>query len=139
MATLPRPQNDTGQALRTALAQAFDMIEVWEPWREVGATDQPAFQGTWVNFGGGIETCAFRKDVMGNVHLKGQAKSGVVSALTPIFILPPGYRPGKLLGFAVPSNNLFGQLDITAAGFVAPVVGNNASFNINVSFRPVAP
>lgn len=106
-----------------------------EEWHEVGGTGEPAFQNSWVNVGGAQETAAFYKDATGRVHLKGQVKSGTVGAFTPVFTLPAGYWPAKQLGFAVPSNNLFGQVDISAVGNVTVGVGSNVNCNLNVSFR----
>jgi hypothetical protein len=107
-----------------------------EEWREVGASGQPAFGASgWVNTGGTIETAAFYKDATGVVRIKGQVKSGTVGALTPIFVLPEGYRPPLTQTFAIVSNSAFGSLNVTSAGEVAVIVGNNASVNLNISFR----
>lgn len=66
-----------------------------EPWREVGATGQPAFLNSWSNQGGGEETVAFYKDAFGRVWLKGYATRATNGSGVPIFNLPVGYRPAK--------------------------------------------
>ena len=74
-----------------------------EPWHEVGAPGEPAFQHGWRNFGDG-NNVAFYKDHEGIVHLKGHAGGG--EANFAIFQLPSGYRPpsGAILPFAVECN-----------------------------------
>ena len=62
-----------------------------EAWHEIGATGQPAFQNGWVYAGAPYNTCAFRKDGFGFVHLKGVMKSGTIGSVA--FTLPAGYRP----------------------------------------------
>lgn len=76
---------------------------VGEPWHEVGATGEPAFQNSWANFGsngfGDWSTVAFKKQ--GNtVKIKGFPASGVVILGDEIFNLPEGYRPPKVEMFA---------------------------------------
>ena len=60
-------------------------------WRDVGGTDQPAFENSWANYGGAYAEAAFRMDSEGWVHLKGLVKTGSVG--TTIFTLPEEYRP----------------------------------------------
>ena len=75
-----------------------------EAWREVGKPGQPVFENSWTNSPPttitprfAYTTVAFFKDRDGVVHLKGSATGG--TAGTPIFALPPGYRPptGKVI------------------------------------------
>jgi hypothetical protein len=104
-----------------------------EEWREVGATGQPAFTGTWVNASGGTATAAFYKDAMGIVHLKGTIKDGALN--TSAFTLPEGYRPALGISFGTTANVAFGSLDVNANGTVVPRAGATSFFSINVSFR----
>jgi hypothetical protein len=109
-------------------------VIVPEAWREVGAAGQPAFQGTWVNVGGGSRTAKFYKDPFGQVHLSGQVKSGTLT--TVIFALPAGYRPLTQLEFAVWSNNAYGTALVGADGSVYGWNGSATSFSLdNVHFR----
>ena len=86
-----------------------------ESWHNVGATGEPAFQNSWVNYGAVWANCSYMKDSMGFVHLQGLIKSGVSY---PIFTLPIGYRPSKELYFiANVGNNAYG-LTINASGVV---------------------
>jgi hypothetical protein len=62
-----------------------------EAWHVVGATNEPAFQNSWRNYGGAYEVVRFRRDAQGGVHVVGIAKSG--STNTVIFTLPEGFRP----------------------------------------------
>ena len=68
-------------------------------WHEIDATDEPAFENSWVNYGGGTyDTAAFRIDAEGWVHLKGLVKSG--TSATTMFTLPEGYRPPTATGIS---------------------------------------
>jgi hypothetical protein len=82
-------------------ATTADSLPPAEPWHQVNAPGEPAFEGAWVNQGEG-QTVAFYKDQVGVVHLRGVAKAEGVTTKT-IFTLPPGFRPaaGPLLPFAV--------------------------------------
>lgn len=62
-----------------------------ENWHEIGATDEPAFQNSWVNFSGSFASAAFRKLPTGLVVIKGIIKDGTNGTIA--FTLPVGYRP----------------------------------------------
>jgi hypothetical protein len=81
-------------------ATTADSLPPSEPWHQVGAPGEPAFEHSWSNQGEG-QTVAFYKDQLGVVHLRGIAKGGTPTEA--IFTLPPGFRPaaGPLLPFAV--------------------------------------
>lgn len=63
-----------------------------EPWRYVGATDQPAFENGWENFSGNPAT-AFRKREPEIVDVSFTIQSGISAE---IVTLPEGYRPSAL-------------------------------------------
>ena len=107
-----------------------------ENFREVGSANNPAFQNSWVNYDLGWDTAAFYKDPYNVVHLKGLVKSGTIN--TAIFTLPQGYRPASTLIFPViAGGNTIGRVDILANGDVQHLIGNNAFFSLNLSFRSV--
>lgn len=89
-----------------------------EGWRQVGATGEPAFQNSWVNYSAGYQTAAFYKDKSGRVHLRGLVKSGTDG--TVIFTLPVGYRPEAISLHTTLSNNAVARVDITSTGNVHP-------------------
>lgn len=63
-------------------------------WHNVGATGEPAFQNSWVNFGGGPsgnQAARFMLTQGGEVHSEGLVASGVIGSA--IYTLPAGYRP----------------------------------------------
>jgi hypothetical protein len=135
MPTLPRPQQDSFPAIRQAIALAFDMIERAEPWRTIGATGQPAFANTWVNFGGVYDTAGYYKDVAGIVRLKGLVKNGTAPP-SIIFTLPSGYRPGLQKIYPAYSAAALGFCEIKADGTVNAEIGAAASFSLEgISFR----
>lgn len=120
--------NDAGTSTRVQTLATDDA------WHEVGAAGEPAFAGTWVNFGTGNSTAAFKLIADGLVQLKGTIKTGTIA--TAAFTLPAGYRPPASSRFAVPSNNAYGQVDITSAGVVTPQVGNNTFVSLDgISFK----
>ena len=83
------PTANSAQAAQTA--QTANGLSAAEPWHEVGASGEPAFQTGWENLGSPEhENAAFFKDHEGIVHLKGSVKAG---GSGPIFQLPPGFRP----------------------------------------------
>ena len=92
----------TGTDIKESTLGPVPALQASEPWHEVGAAGEPAFQNTYTNSGGSFETAAFYKDGEGVVHLKGY----VTGATATIFFLPPGYRPanGKQLNFSVVCN-----------------------------------
>lgn len=57
----------------------------------------PTLTNSWVDFGTGFATTAYRKDGQGFVHLKGVVKGGATG--TVAFTLPAGYRPGSIRMF----------------------------------------
>lgn len=65
-----------------------------EDWHYVDATDEPAFQNSWANVGGGNPQCAFRFREAGVVDVHGTVTGGADTEV--IFTLPDGYRPSWL-------------------------------------------
>lgn len=109
-------------------------------WHEVGGTDEPAFQNSWVNYGSTLATCAYRKDNNGIVYLKGVIKSGVVGQY--IFTLPVGYRPPKNEHFSMYSDNssveVVASIIVGSDGNVRANVGHNNLFSLSgASFKTV--
>lgn len=96
-------------------------------WREVGATNQPAFQNSWVNYDvNSFYAAAFYKDAFGFVHLRGLVKSGTVGTGSAIYTLPVKYRPLRQIGYAVNAGNAFGNLRIGTDGKVFLETGSNS-------------
>lgn len=149
MPTLPRPQTDDPADVRRAVALAFDMVEKAEPWREIGATEQPAFSNSWANVGGGAQTCAFRKNVLGQIEFRGYITSpagGATGNNTVAFTLPSGYAPTgeqrlTVSGISGASAILPGWAIIATTGTVTirVAVANNVvvdNVNLNGFIRP---
>ena len=106
-----------------------------EDWHEVGDTNEPAFENSWVNFGSGYETAAFYKDPFGVVHIKGLVKSGT-GLVTNVFTLPAGYRPSVVLYFPTASNSAFGMATLLANGSVRLDIGSTTWVSLDgISFR----
>jgi len=101
-----------------------------EDWHEVGATNEPAFQNSWVNIDA-TRKARFMKDSFGFVYLAGAVDTGVIGSA--IFTLPSGYLPeGVDSGnpnriFTVSSDGAFGQLSINYLGEVNCSIGSNVS------------
>lgn len=104
---------------------------------EQGGWITPTMQNSWVNYDGGTtyNTCAYRKDEMGYVHLKGLIKNGTVNPAA--FTLPSGYIPILRCIFATSSNNLYGQVRVQTDGQgvpYSPSVNNWVSLD-GISFK----
>lgn len=117
------------------LLAAIGAIRAGEPWHLVGGGGEPAFQNSWVNYGGAYATAAFMKDALGFVHLRGTMKSGTMSATA--FQLPAGYRPTATLTFATyGSAAVPGISNIDSSGNVLPWNGANVAFCLDgITFR----
>lgn len=104
---------------------------------EVGGDGEPAFVGTWTNYGSGYEVASFYRDPFGRVHLSGLVRSG--TAGTTIFSLPGGYRPRARELFAVVTGNpvdTLGRIEVTANGDVLHVTGSTDYVQLHgISFR----
>ena len=107
------------------------------PWHEVGATGEPAFENSWVNFGGGVPTVAFCIDAAGIVWLRGIPKNGTMAAT--IFTLPAGYAPVSALNIgttAGPGGVVAARLQVSSTGAVIAAEGSNAGMLLDgLSFR----
>lgn len=117
------------------IAIALGQATGYSAWRYIGATGQPAFENSWVNFDG-TRTARFYKDTLGTVWLDGYIKDG--SALgTSAFTLPAGYRPGRTIDMACISNTgLHGMATISTTGTVTPSKGATSDFSLSgISFR----
>lgn len=103
----------------------------------IGASGEPVFQNSWVNYGVSNEAAGFYKDPFGRVFLTGLVKSGTTG--TTIFTLPGGYRPKLREIFAVISGNptdVLGRIDIDGNGNVIHVTGGNTYHQLSgISFR----
>lgn len=131
------PEADAIQANFEAIKKAHPFsrkdVKVEDP-HIVGGADEPAFQGTWVNFDvATYRGLRFWKDPMGMVHVEGVVKSGAMPST--IIILPAGYRPGAPLAFAAHTNSGHGQVDVAATGNVVAQSGGNTLFAISIHFK----
>lgn len=95
----------------------------------------PTLLNGWINFGAPLDTAGYYKDDLGIVHIKGIIKSGTATINTPLLNLPAGYRPLTTQLKGTVSNDLFGYFQIAANGNLLIIVGSNASFSIECSFR----
>lgn len=123
------PTFTAGTALTAA--QMNTIRDDVNPTAWVGVT----FTNSWVNFGGAIQVCQYRKtgDV---VQVRGAMKSGTMSAIA--FTLPSGFRPPASIAFACYSNVAFGGFIIDNTGQLSPVAGSNVSFYVTCEFSVTA-
>lgn len=99
----------------------------------VGAVGEPAFENSWVNYGGGYATAGFYRDVLGVVHLKGLLKSG--TGANAMFTLPVGYRPPALHMQATVSNDAFAVVYVGTTGAVYRPIGSGDGVSLDgISF-----
>lgn len=78
-----------------------------EAWHVVGSAGEPAFENGWANYADGYAVAQFRKDALGDVHLRGGVTQPTDGSGSVVFTLPPGYRPadGQNEVFAVASTD----------------------------------
>lgn len=145
MSNLRRPPLTPDEILSAKIANlekrlAAEVKETTEAWRAIGASGQPAFEGLWVNSGGGSPTAAFLKDPNGFVWLRGAISNGTLT--TTAFTLPAGYRPSGITDFVAPGG-AFGAtytvVRLNSAGQVTPNSGSNAFVHLDgIRFRAEA-
>jgi hypothetical protein len=111
-------------AQQTALNLKADIAQ--EAWHEIGATGEPAFQNSWVNYGNNYNTAGFMKLSNGMVCIKGLVKNGTTDVAA--FTLPEGYRPIKDILVAATAAGSFGQLIVASDGQVKVYCGANNGF-----------
>jgi len=89
----------------------YSQVEL-DTWHEMSP-----YLNSWINYGSGFATGAYRKTPDNVVMLRGLIKSG--GATSNIFRLPEGYRPGgDSLLFGSISNNAIGRVDVQGDGFI---------------------
>ena len=105
-------------------------------WIEVGSGGTaPAFQNRWVNYDTTYNSCGFRKDAFGYVHLKGLVKNGAIGGT--IFWLPAGYKPAKRYLLAVSTNpTAYARCDVQPDGQVSAITGSNVYYSLDgITFK----
>lgn len=97
----------------------------------------PSFTNSWIDsFGGPIGSFAPLQYCVidGVVYMEGSVRNGAIGYSA--FTLPGGYRPGVFLRLATLDGfGHSGYVDIFPSGTVTPMVGNNALYLMNFSFR----
>ncbi len=89
----------------------------------------PSLLNSWTNFGGGFATAGYMK-VNGWVYLRGMVHNGT-TAVSPIFTLPVGYRPGFTMYFSgTASGNTPTIYEIDTNGTVVAALGGSTTYEI---------
>lgn len=102
----------------------------------IGATGEPAFTNSWVNFNALDNPASYWRDPFGIVHLRGLIKSGTLT--TSAFTLPVGFRPLVQENFGTVSNSAFGYATVTNDGKVTPQAGSTTWFSLDgLTFKAV--
>lgn len=106
-------------------------------WKTVGATGQPAFANSWVNYGGANQVMQFRK-IGKKVYARGVLKDGTFSAT--VFTLPSGFRPlsqqvfpGSNGGYTAQGASYI-QVDTSGNVKVVESTGNNSVVPVYFEF-----
>ena len=96
----------------------------------IGASGQPAFENTYVNFGGEYEQAGFYRDRQCTVHLQGTISGPSGSAA---FTLPAGFRPAAKTFAAIPATAEHGNLQIETDGTVIPEAQGGGTKNFGLT------
>lgn len=120
------------------LHENFDRIRgllVQPDWTIIGDSGAPAFENSWVNFGGGHAVAAFLKDNQNMVVIKGLVKTG--TPVSTVFTLPTGYRPAeKLIISSIAQGSAIAQINIDIDGTVDVNVGSSTWTSLNaITFK----
>lgn len=119
--------------LRFTAITSHEQFNRVESWRLVGDTGNPAFENSWINYGGSYHSARFRKSIDGQVHLQGLVKDGTIGQA--IFTLPEEYRPAGNLIFGVGCNGGYARLNVNTTGEVtASSPTTNGWVTLMVSF-----
>ncbi len=133
LANVPSATNASSLGGKPASAYASSALE---PVHRVNAANEPAFEHSWTNEGGGFETAGFYKDPFGIVHLVGDVHNGT-DAMS-IFTLPTGYRPSSTVDVTVRANGDTGNATVAintlGAVEVFGYVNNRVPLN-GITFR----
>ncbi len=95
----------------------------------------PTLMNGWVNYGGVYNPAGYFKDVNGIVHLRGLLHFGTVAS--PVFVLPPGYRPAYRELQVNKTSSGFGRVDIWSTGEVVFQEGSGTTWQTldGITFR----
>lgn len=133
---------DTAEAAIVTVASDLDTAEAAivatddfltaDDWHEVGGVGEPAFQGSWSNFGGTNRTAGFKK-VGNTVHIKGLITGGPTSGV--VFNVPAAYRPSiRYPGIAFCSTGAY-RIDVEGGGDVRVYNASVAYTSIEIVFE----
>lgn len=98
-------------------------------WHVVGVGGEPAFVGTWANYGSGQVPARFRKLASGLVVVEGVIHSGTIG--TNAFTLPAGYRPAYPLAFTTSdTGSVMHVIAVGADGTVTPNLSDSFAVSL---------
>ena len=132
VATLRHP-DDHALQLDMGFAGAAQRIAVrhgrggiWSPWDGGRTPAAPALLNGWSNYAASYAAAGYQRDLHGRVFLEGTVKGGTAAAYTPLFVLPPGYRPALYHMLSAATNSGTGTINVTPFGEVRFVSGGTS-------------
>lgn len=146
---LPDNVNFLQLALRRSTAGstavAWDIGDVYVQEADFGHAiiDQPAwtavtFENSFSDYNtASHQPCAYLKDSMGFVHLRGLFKRASAALASNVFTLPSGFRPAKGSNFPAVANGKFARVEVDASGQVRVLSADDASWFSFVSLDGV--
>jgi len=110
-------------------------------WRTLSASGQNSLSNGWINYNSAVNDpntfnpFGYFKDANGMVHLRGLIRNGTPAFSTPIFTLPPGFRPAFRQLASTISNDGVARVDIAVNGDIFVALGSTAWTSLdNISF-----
>lgn len=111
-----------GELIFETDTNSFVVRDTSDTWKTLASPDSgwlaPTLLNGWVVYDATYGNAAMYRKVGGIVYLRGLIKSGTVTAGTPIFVLPVGFRPGIWLVIASSSNNAYTNVEVKPDGNV---------------------
>lgn len=134
-ASQPRAGDSTTQrAFDSLFVPLRAVLKFLEPYVRQDDWTELTFQSTWGHTGDPYERGSFRKDPWGRVRLEGVVTRSA-GALTPIAILPVGFRPARSHVLGVWTNGGFSSVVISSAGLVSY---NGAAGGVSLSLSGIS-
>lgn len=130
-------RNVAGRVTTLEGKSSAPVINAIEGWHNINGVGEPQFQSGYGNLDAtSYDPAGFYKDTAGRVFIRGTVKKNDAITQTPMFTLPVGYRPSKMMIFAADCSTGHARINIGTDGNVVLWSGSAAAYLSidNISF-----